>query len=67
MYLPTSLLYYSFEVLCDNGVWGVVTDSLVFDATSVNIKLYNENPTTTDPVTKTFNLYIKAMGVRNQV
>ena len=67
MDLPTSLTYYSFEVLCDNGVWGVVTNALVTNATSLSVKLYNENPTTTSPVTKPFNFYIKAMGIRHQL
>ena len=35
--------------------------------TTVRVKLYNENPTTTDPVTKTINFYIKAMGIRYQL
>ena len=65
MALPTSLVHYSFDVVCDSGVWGVVTDSLVSSATSVNVKLYNENPTTTTPVTKTLSFYIKAMGIIN--
>ena len=65
--LPTSLTHYSFEVLCDTGVWGTVTDSLVNQSSTINVKLYNENPTTTDPVTKTINFYIKAMGVRHQL
>ena len=65
--LPTSLTYYSFEVLCDTGVWGIVTDSLVNQSSTINVKLYNENPTTTDTVTKTINFYIKAMGIRYQL
>ena len=65
--LPTSLTYYSFEVLCDNGVWGTVTDSLVNQSSTINVKLYNENPTTTDPVIKTIKFYIKAMGIMYQL
>ena len=65
--LPTSLTHYSFEVLCDNGVWGTVKDSLVNQSSTINVKLYNENPTTTAPVTKTINFYIKAMGIMYQL
>ena len=65
--LPTSLTHYSFEVLCDNGVWGTVTDSLVNQSSTISVKLYNENPTTTATVTKTINFYIKAMGIMYQL
>lgn len=61
---------YNFIFTADNGVWGVVTSHDVYgniDAdttTSVSVKLYNENPSTS-AVTKSFNIYLKAMGITN--
>jgi len=64
IFLPqTAGIPYDFIISCDNGVQGVVTDHNVLVGSSINIKFYNENPTTTTPVTKEVKVYVKAMGI----
>ena len=63
MVLPKSNSVYSFKVTCDNGVWGVVTNSNVTELDGLlTIKLYNDNPDKINPVTKNVNIKIEAEG-----
>ena len=46
---------YAFTVMADNDVWGTVNN---YNGDSLGVTLYNENPTTTNPVTKNVNVRI---------
>ena len=67
-YLPLVSIPWRIFISTDNGVHGVVMNSEVYQMDSshpITIRLYNENPTTTNPVTKNVQLDLFARSICN--
>lgn len=69
-YLPLVSIPWRIFVSTDNGVHGVIMNSEVYQMDSshpLTIRLYNENPTTTNPVTKDVQLDLFARSIWRQL